>query len=169
MDKLEISFDNECVNESIENLRKILQECSFRKEKIGVILHFKEKPNEGVLSQIFDIFFCYKSAYLVECKIESNPKIEIINDSVHNGQTIVNFKPLVIIGSLNKGGQIKAYNDLCINGDSYGDIDIFNDSNVFIKNAIGATIHLENGLSRKLNGRNIYLNSDSIEEYLWQE
>ena len=142
MDKLEISFDNECVNESIENLRKILQECSYRKEKIGIILHFK---------------------------IESNPKIEIINDSVHNGQTIVNFKPLVIIGSLNKGGHIKAYNDLCINGDSYGDIDIFNDSNVFIKNAIGATIHLENGLSRKLNGRNIYLNSDSIEEYLWQE
>ena len=64
MDKLEISFDNECVNESIENLRKILQECSYRKEKIGIILHFKEKPNEGLLSQIFDIFFSPFSASL---------------------------------------------------------------------------------------------------------
>ena len=50
-----------------------------------------------------------------------------------------------------------------------GKIEIIGNSNVFLKNAIGVTVHLENGLSRQISGRNLLINNDILEEMIWQE
>ncbi|MGM9857735.1 MAG: hypothetical protein ACI311_00555 [Bacilli bacterium] len=169
MQEMELEMDVNNFHQSFENLKKILQEQAFQKNRQGIYLIFNDKPNEGMVSQIIDCFFCFKSAYLLGVKVKKDKKMEIINDNIHNGQVIINRKPMVIMGSLNSGGCIKSYNDVCIDGDAYGNIELMGSSNVFLKNAIGVTIHLENGLSRQVSGRNILINNDILEDMIWQE
>ena len=169
MQEIELEMNVNNFHKSFDELKKILQEHAFLKNKEGIYLIFDEKPNEGMISQIIDAFFCFKSAYLLGIKVKKDNNMEIINDNVHNGQIIINKKPMIIIGSLNSGGCIKSYNDGCIDGDAYGKIEIMGNSNVFLKNAIGVTVHLENGLSRQISGRNLLINNDILEEMIWQE
>ena len=63
-----------------------------------------------------------------------------------------------------KGGYAEA-----IARDAYGKIELMGNSNVFFKNAVGVTVHLENGLSRQISGRNLLINNDILEEMIWQE
>ena len=169
MQEIELEMNVNNFHKSFDELKKVLQEHAFLKNKEGIYLIFDVKPNEGMISQIIDAFFCFKSAYLLGIKVKKDNNMEIINDNVHNGQIIINKKPMIIIGSLNSGGCIKSYNDVCIDGDACGRIEIMGNSNVFFKNAVGVTVHLENGLSRQISGRNLLINNDILEEMIWQE